>query len=459
MASDPTRSAGRPVERAPIVDAGGVPAPESIARRVPFANNPTVGQRGRLTQQRIVAAALQVFGEGGYHTASVADLAKRAGCSRVAFYQYFSSKEDVLRYLAGQVARQVGASVEAMGPLTPDAAGWTTIREWVERYADIYEHFGAVFHVFESAARETLSLKALNVQAATTNIALIRSRLTSTTLAHHEADAVIGLLLGATARTYYSAEILRHAAPRAYPRARVEDALADVIHRAFFGLVPGVNAHGHDAGEVPFIDFDRRAGAAPARRSALTDAARATYDALLSAGYEVFNKRGYHGARVDDVAAAAGLSHGIFYRYFANKADLARTLVLTAMTPLSSTLAAIPTPPAPGSGKAWSTAALRDWLRTYNETQVSEAGIIRIWVDATLHEAVLGTDAAAALDWGRRQLAHFLAPRGFGDVDAEAIVAMALLDVFGGGHRSAETLEAAVHVLEGGLLGQQRAST
>ncbi|ONH30921.1 TetR family transcriptional regulator [Pseudofrankia asymbiotica] len=441
-----------------MVDAAGASAPESIARRVPFADNPTVGQRGRLTQQRIVAAALQVFGEGGYHTASIADLARRAGCSRVAFYQYFSSKEDVLRYLAGQVTRQVGASVEALGPLTPDAAGWAAIREWVERYADIYEHFGAVFHVFESAARETPSLKALNVQAATANIALIRSRLTATTLAPHDADGVIGLLLGATARTFYSAEILRRAAPRAYPRARVDDALADVIHRALFGLIPDVNARGRDTDAAPLIDFDRRAAGAPGQRSALTDAARATYDALLSAGYEVFTKRGYHGARVDDVAEAAGLSHGIFYRYFANKADLARTLVLAAMAPLSGTLAAIPTPPAPGSEQAWSTETLRDWLRTYNKIQVSEAGIIRIWIDATLHEAALGTDAAAALDWGRRQLAHFLVPRGFGDVDAEAIVTMALLDVFGGGHRSAETLEAAALVIERGLLGTRQSS-
>lgn len=48
---------------------------------------------------------------------------KRAGCSRVTFYQCFSSKEDVLRHLAGQVARQVSASVEAMRLLTPAAAG------------------------------------------------------------------------------------------------------------------------------------------------------------------------------------------------------------------------------------------------------------------------------------------------------------------------------------------------
>ncbi len=328
-----------------------------------------------------------------------------------------------------------------------------TLREWVERYADIYEHFGSVFHVFESAAKETASLNALNTQAAAANIALIRSKVSGTTLAPREADAVIGLLLATTARAYYSAQILRHVAPGTYTRTRVEDAIADFVHRALFGLIPEVNVHKPDALAAPVVEFDRPASEVPVSRQALTETARASYDALLTAGQEVFVARGYHATRVDDVVEAAGVSHGLFYRYFANKADFARTLVLTAMTPLSSTLARIPTPD-PDSGRAWSTATLRAWLRTYNDVQVAEAGIIRIWVDATLHEPALGTDAAAALDWGRRHLVHFLAPRGFGDVDADAVVALALLDAFGGLRPSPDTLEAATHVLERGLLGR-----
>jgi AcrR family transcriptional regulator len=340
-----------------------------------------------------------------------------------------------------------------MQPLTADAAGWATIRAWVEQFADLFEHFGAVFHVLESAPNDAVGLTALTAQAAARHIALIRSKLISTTLADGEADAVIALLLGATAHACYLAKILRHAAPRAYPRTRLDDAIADITHRAFFGLMPEVNVHGCGTDEAPFIGFDHAAGT-PTPRAALTGAARATHDALLAAGYEVFVKRGYHGTRIDDVVEAACLSHGIFYRYFTNKADLARTLVLAAMAPLSSTLAAIPAPPEPGSGGDFSTATLRAWLRTYNELQVSEAAIIRIWVDATLHEAALGTDAAAALDWGRRQIVHFLAPRGFGDVDAEAVVAMALLNAFGGRQRSEQTLAAEVRVIERALLGR-----
>src|SRR5689334_22190085 len=111
---------------------------DSAVRRAPFATNPQVGARGQRTQQRILEAALQVFGEEGYYRCSIDRIAERAGCSRASFYQYFSGKEDVFHHLTGQVARQLSASSEALDLLRPDAAGWETIRAWVARHAEIY---------------------------------------------------------------------------------------------------------------------------------------------------------------------------------------------------------------------------------------------------------------------------------------------------------------------------------
>ena len=37
-----------------------------IVRRAPFGTNPLVGERGSDTQRRILAAALDVFGEVGF---------------------------------------------------------------------------------------------------------------------------------------------------------------------------------------------------------------------------------------------------------------------------------------------------------------------------------------------------------------------------------------------------------
>ena len=64
-------------------------------RRAPFSDNPRVGARGQRTRQRILDAALQLFGDEGFHRCSIARISEQADCSRVSFYQYFSSKEDV----------------------------------------------------------------------------------------------------------------------------------------------------------------------------------------------------------------------------------------------------------------------------------------------------------------------------------------------------------------------------
>ena len=100
----------------------------AVVRRAPFSGNPQVGARGQRTQQRILDAALRAFGEEGYHACSIDRITKLARCSRVSFYQYFSSKEDVFRHLAEQVARQTTASTEMLDPLTPDLEGWSAMR-------------------------------------------------------------------------------------------------------------------------------------------------------------------------------------------------------------------------------------------------------------------------------------------------------------------------------------------
>jgi len=51
-------------------------------------------------------------------------------------------------------------------------------------------------------------------------------------------------------------------------------------------------------------------------------------------------------------------------------------------------------------------------------------------------------------------VAHVLRPRGFGDVDAEAVIAVALLSTFGSQERPAPTIDAAAHIFERGFLGR-----
>ena len=453
--SDRQRSPAAVADRP--ADGGGDGAPGSVVRRAPFSDNPAVGARGQRTLQRILDAALQVFGEEGYHQCGIDRITQVAGCSRPTFYQYFSGKEDVFRQLAGQVARQLGASIDLLGPVTADAEGWAALRAWIGRYARIYGRYEPVFQAFQAAAESDEAVAGGSVRTAERHVAGLRSRLATRTLPPRQLDPVITLLLECLPRTRADARILRTAtsAPTAYPEERVEDALADIAHRTLFGLQAGVNAHPPAGPAPPALEFG------PAMRAALEQdrsvpklnaAGRRTLEGLLTAGRDVFVARGYHRTRIDDISAAAGLSHGAFYRYFESKEQFVGILAVQAIRQVSTALADIP--PATELDGPTGRAALRKWLRRYNTMQAAEAAMIRVWAEAALEDATVRADSAAALDWGRRRLARFLQARDFGDVETEAMVMIALLGGFGARERPAAAIDAAAHVIERGFLGR-----
>jgi hypothetical protein len=127
-------------------------------------------------------------------------------------------------------------------------------------------------------------------------------------------------------------------------------------------------------------------------------------------------------------------------------------LVTAAMRTVSEVLVAAPPTAdgdAPPSGRA-----LRAWLRRYAATQSEQTALLRVWTDAALSDPELRAATAPALDWGRRTMSGYLAPRGFGDVDTEALVMEALMSLFGGRVPSAGDVEATALVIERGLLGR-----
>ena len=72
-------------------------------------------------------------------------------------------------------------------------------------------------------------------------------------------------------------------------------------------------------------------GGTPAQDRELRAQGRETVRKLLEAGMIEFEERGFGGVRVDDVVKRAGISHGTFYLYFANKEDLFKALLRDAL--------------------------------------------------------------------------------------------------------------------------------
>ncbi|MBA2280014.1 MAG: TetR/AcrR family transcriptional regulator [Actinomycetota bacterium] len=428
-------------------DGGADVAP---ARRAPYSDNPTVGTRGLRTQQRILDSALEVFGEHGYERTTLDKIAQVGGCSRVSIYQYFSGKDDVFRHLAGQVARQLRASSEALEPLTPEAAGWDALRSWVARYAAIHTRYEPVFRAFGTAAQSDAALAGGSVRAGQRNLGVIQSKLTTTALPPRQLGPVVALLHGGVVRSLDIASMLRDAAPDAYSHERVEVGLADVLHRSLFGIRPDVNARPRIDAPMPTLRIGDglRTVFERAQRLELESARadRRALASLLEVGQEVIVGRGYRGTRVDDVAAAAGVSHGAFYRYFENKDQFVQVIATRALGALSTALAEVPRE---GGG-----AALRRWLRRYNAVHADKGAMLRVWAEAV--DDPMRGDRAAVCDWGRRRLARLLAGRAFGDAGVEALVLLSVVEAFGSLPREAVEVDGAVHVVEHGFIGRDR---
>lgn len=55
-------------------------------------------------RDRILAAAIRVFSEKGYHTSTIADVVRESGLSVGAIYTYFSGKDELIRLSCDQIA-------------------------------------------------------------------------------------------------------------------------------------------------------------------------------------------------------------------------------------------------------------------------------------------------------------------------------------------------------------------
>lgn len=421
--------------------------PGSPVRRAPFADNPNVGARGLRTQQRILDAALQVFGESGYDRATLDRIGQLAGCSRVSIYQYFSGKDDMFRHLAGQVARQLRASMEALDPVTPDEAGVASLRAWVGRFADVHARYQPVFHAFSAAAAGDATLVGGAVSTTERNLGLFLARVDPTSLPPRQLEPMGALLLAGVTRALDLGSILRAAAPEVYTTDRVHEAVALALHRVLFGLRPDVDAGPVDGPRAPALRigpalqgrFDR----VRELREEATRPGRRALASLLAVADDVIVGRGYKGTRVDDVAEAAGVSRGAFYRYFDNIDDYVRLAGLGAVADVSVALADLPDPA--------DRASLRRWLRRYRAEHSAKGAMIRIWAEAV--DDALRDDRAAVFDWGRRRMVRLLEGRSpAGDVDVDGLVLLAMIEAFGAGDRDPVDVDAALRIVERGFL-------
>jgi AcrR family transcriptional regulator len=387
------------------------PVNAGVVRRAPFGANPLVGERGSDTQRRILGAALEVFAEVGFAEARVELITGRAGCSRPAFYQYFSSKDDVFWALAGRLGREMVTLAERLGRVTPDAAGLDHLTAWVGEFMDLHRAWAPVFASFQAASRDHEPRAAGSAGIADRTAAAL---LAAFGVADSPRHAALGTnLVSVVIRCGFYADQL----PAGASARPLVAGVAQLLHRVLEGPIEGVNVirsrparHRRAAVAAPEPSPDGRR---------LRARGEQTRRRLLDAGAAVLPARGYHDARVDDIVAAAGLSHGTFYRYFENKDDFFRTLAEEASSRMVDLVDQLDLEAPP--------AALRDWLRRWLAAYRVDGGVISTWQEMRTSEelAEFSREVAASV-LGR--LVRLLQRRDFGNPDVDATTLLALIE-------------------------------
>ena len=113
---------------------------------------------------------------------------------------------------------------------------------------------------------------------------------------------------------------------------------------------------------------------------------------LLAAARQAFGDLGYARARVEDIVSRAGVGHGTFYAYFANK----RAALAALVEENAATLVEL-------AGRPWGVgdvrASLRSVLSGLADLYDADADLIALWKEASVGDPELGR----VLDEVRRQ--------------------------------------------------------
>ena len=389
--------------------------PADVVRRPPFGDNPQVGERGATTHRRILEAALDTFGEHGFHDTHVELITETAGCSRPSFYQYFSSKDDVFWRLAGELAAAMEELAGGLGPVAPDTEGVAQLTTWFDELIDLYAAYAPVFVAFPTAMRDRRSVSARPLRAISDHVGDALLRRANGRRRNLRMDGLSAVTVTMLLRTIY----YWRAGLGQVSRPRFAHGTAQTIHRLLYGRIDDVNA-----GPVTRAPAKRppRFPDPPTsdRGRPLRPRGQRTRQALIDAASAVLLERGYHDTRVDDVVAAAGLARGSFYRHFDTKDHLFYALAEQAAARMIESLAAYP--------EDTGVHELRRWLEQWFDAYRANGGVISAWQEIDYRDPELAEYAIAVAATVFDRLTRIVSRRQFGDATVDAIALLSIIE-------------------------------
>jgi AcrR family transcriptional regulator len=172
-------------------------------------------------RERMLEAGLELFGERGYHAASIADIGARAGIAKSVLYHHFGSKAGLFEAIARAQADELLARVEGAMPTDPDEP---RLRAGVDAYLSFFAERPAAWRLLLRDPPADPALITVHER-----LAAERERALGELLAGSAKPRDNGVLvsLAATAIRTFAAWWYEH---RDVPQTVVTDAIMDAIH-------------------------------------------------------------------------------------------------------------------------------------------------------------------------------------------------------------------------------------
>jgi AcrR family transcriptional regulator len=112
----------------------------------------------RLTRERLITAAVELFTQHGYRATSVGEIAKTAGTTPTTFYRYFTGKADIARLLQDRINIEVKSHLEALDGIERPTR--KAVRGWIDQYGQLWRRVHVLCNAFWEATSSEPELAA-----------------------------------------------------------------------------------------------------------------------------------------------------------------------------------------------------------------------------------------------------------------------------------------------------------
>jgi AcrR family transcriptional regulator len=252
---------------------------------------PLSGRGNPATEERLIAAAVDLFAEKWYGIVSVAEICRAAGLSNGVFYRYFPDKEALFRRILGQVLDIVRTAVEDVRGQCPR----DKLRAYTESIMRVSEENPRLIAVFREGQYRFFEYE---------------RRLVS--IYNRGLGAALSREVGLSEYLFALGGIRFCGIRRALHGAAIDiETVHEILAR---GLFRGMS---FDPAKV-------FGGSATPLPRPLEEDARGR---LLRSGKKLFGEKGYFETNIHEVTDGAGLSVGAFYTYFDSKESFYSELI------------------------------------------------------------------------------------------------------------------------------------